>query len=103
MTTAAEEVAPEAVETEEVEAEEETAPEAEPVLVPHRTAGRGLKIAAAAAASCSSRAAAFLGSTVQPLLANRATVADQTGHRTDGGERDQHAVDVHPGEHGLSR
>ncbi len=74
VTTAAEDVAPEAVETEEVKAAEETAPEAEPVLVPHRPAGKWLKIAAAAAAALFVAGAAFLGATAQPVIANRAMV-----------------------------
>jgi Mce-associated membrane protein len=49
-------------------------PEAETVLVPHRTAGRALKIAAIVAAALFVGAAAFAGSTVQPYLTDRATV-----------------------------
>ena len=51
-----------------------TAPEAEPVLVPHRPAGKWLKIAAAAAAALFVAGAAFLGATAQPVIANRAMV-----------------------------
>ncbi|MCW2513429.1 MAG: hypothetical protein JWR11_2471 [Mycobacterium sp.] len=59
--------------------EEPTAPEAheptEPVvLVPHRTAGRALKIAAVAAGVLFIGAAAFAGATIQPYLADRAAV-----------------------------
>ncbi|BDX29608.1 hypothetical protein TUM20985_01550 [Mycobacterium antarcticum] len=44
------------------------------VLVPHRTAGRGLKIAAVAAGALFVAAAAFAGATLQPYLADRAAV-----------------------------
>jgi Mce-associated membrane protein len=59
--------------------EEPTEPEAheptEPVvLVPHRTAGRALKIAAVAAGVLFIGAAAFAGATIQPYLADRAAV-----------------------------
>jgi Mce-associated membrane protein len=46
--------------------------EAEPVLVPHRTAGRALKVAAIVASALFVGAAAFAGSTLQPYLADRA-------------------------------
>jgi Mce-associated membrane protein len=46
--------------------------EAEPVLVPHRTAGRALKVAAIVAGVLFVGAAAFAGSTLQPYLADRA-------------------------------
>jgi Mce-associated membrane protein len=44
-----------------------------PVLVPHRTAGRALKVAAIVAGILFVGATAFAGSTVQPYLADRAT------------------------------
>lgn len=44
------------------------------VLVPHRPAGKRLKIAAAAAAVLFVAGGAFLGSTAQPVIANRALV-----------------------------
>ena len=47
--------------------------EFEPVLVPHRTAGRALKVAAIVAGVLFVGAAAFAGSTMQPYLADRAT------------------------------
>ena len=52
----------------------EGAPEPEPVLVPHRTAGRKLKLAAIAAGVVFVGAAAFAGATLQPYLADRAEV-----------------------------
>ncbi len=58
----------EAAEPAEAEAEEE------PVLVPHRPAGKRLKLAAAAAAALFVAGAAFLGATAQPVIANRALV-----------------------------
>ena len=48
--------------------------EAEPVLVPHRPAGKRLKIAAAAAAVLFVAGGAFVGATAQPVIANRALV-----------------------------
>ncbi|HET7741593.1 MAG TPA: mammalian cell entry protein [Mycobacterium sp.] len=48
--------------------------EAETVLVPHRTAGRRLKVAAVAAGVLFVGAAAFAGATLQPYLADRAEV-----------------------------
>ncbi|RDH80321.1 mammalian cell entry protein [Mycolicibacterium moriokaense] len=48
--------------------------EAELVLVPHRPAGKRLKIAAAAAAALFVAGGAFLGATAQPVIANRALV-----------------------------
>jgi Mce-associated membrane protein len=47
-------------------------PEAEPILVPHRTAGRGLKVAAIVAGALFVGATAFAGATIQPYLADRA-------------------------------
>jgi Mce-associated membrane protein len=64
----------------EAEAETEAAPDAEaeavdePVLVPHRPAGKRLKIAAAAAAVLFVAGGAFLGAAAQPVIANRALV-----------------------------
>lgn len=49
-------------------------PEPEPVLVPHRTAGRGLKVAAVTAGALFVGAAAFAGATLQPYLTDRAEV-----------------------------
>lgn len=50
----------------------DTEPEPEPVLVPHRKAGKKLKIAAVAAGVLFIGAAAFAGATLQPFLADRA-------------------------------
>ncbi|MBJ7339383.1 mammalian cell entry protein [Mycolicibacterium sp.] len=50
------------------------ADEPDVVLVPHRTAGRGLKIVAIAASVAFIAAAAFAGATIQPYLADRAAV-----------------------------
>jgi Mce-associated membrane protein len=52
--------------------EEASEPEAEPILVPHRTAGRGLKVAAVVAGALFVGATAFAGATIQPYLADRA-------------------------------
>ena len=54
------------------EPDEESEPEEPPVLVPHRTAGRVLKVAAIVAGVLFVGAAAFAGSTLQPYLADRA-------------------------------
>lgn len=51
---------------------ETTEPEEPPVLVPHRTAGRALKVAAIVAGILFVGAAAFAGSTLQPYLTDRA-------------------------------
>ncbi|MDF2828909.1 MAG: hypothetical protein K0R01_2192 [Mycobacterium sp.] len=51
---------------------DDTEPEPEPVLVPHRKAGKKLKIAAVAAGVLFIGAAAFAGATLQPFLADRA-------------------------------
>jgi Mce-associated membrane protein len=51
-----------------------TEPAEEAVLVPHRPAGKRLKIAAAAAAVLFVAGGAFLGATAQPVIANRALV-----------------------------
>jgi Mce-associated membrane protein len=48
--------------------------EPEPVLVPHRPAGKRLKIAAAAAAVVFVAAIAFVAAMAQPVIANRALV-----------------------------
>lgn len=68
---------PDTADTEDVEVTDEAGEDAEPdeppVLVPHRTAGRALKVAAIVAAVLFVGAAAFAGSTVQPYLADRAT------------------------------
>jgi Mce-associated membrane protein len=58
----------------EAESDNESEPEPEPVLVPHRPAGRKLTIAAAAAAVLFVGAGAFAGAMVQPYLTDRATV-----------------------------
>jgi Mce-associated membrane protein len=55
-------------------AEHAESTEDEPILVPHRPAGRRLKIAAVAAAVLFIAAATFAGAMVQPLLADRAAV-----------------------------
>ena len=60
--------AAEPAEAQEAEAKEE------PVLVPHRPAGKRLKIAAAAAAALFVAGGAFLGAAAQPVIANRALV-----------------------------
>jgi Mce-associated membrane protein len=52
----------------------EEAPDPEPVLVPHRPAGKRLKVVAAAAAVLFVAGGAFLGSAAQPVIANRALV-----------------------------
>jgi Mce-associated membrane protein len=73
----AEEAAEEAAEAEEApeaEAEPADAPEDQPILVPHRPAGKRLKIAAVAASVLFVGAAAFAGATLQPYLADRAQV-----------------------------
>jgi Mce-associated membrane protein len=54
------------------EPDEQAEPEVPPVLVPHRTAGRALKVAAIVAGILFVAAAAFAGSTMQPYLADRA-------------------------------
>ena len=68
----------EATETEptdgEAEEAEGTTPEPEPMLVPHRTAGRRLKVAAVAAGVLFVGAAALAGATLQPYIADRAEV-----------------------------
>ncbi len=56
------------------EAEAEAERKRRPVLVPHRPAGKRLKIAAAAAAALFVAGGAFLGATAQPVIANRALV-----------------------------
>ena len=61
--------------SETTESEDAATPESrEPVLVPHRPAGKRLKIAAAAAAALFVAGGAFLGATAQPVIANRALV-----------------------------
>jgi Mce-associated membrane protein len=64
------------VETTEFDPDAAEPPPGEPerILVPHRTAGRGLKIAAIVAGVLFVGAAAFAGATVQPYLADRAEV-----------------------------
>ena len=52
--------------------DEASEPGAEPILVPHRTAGRGLKVAAVVAGALFVGATAFAGATIQPYLADRA-------------------------------
>ncbi len=58
----------------EVEPTESEEAEAEVVLVPHRTAGRALKVAAVASSVLFIAAAAFAGYAIQPYLADRAAV-----------------------------
>lgn len=53
---------------------ESPAESTEQILVPHRTAGRGLKIAAAVAGVAVIAASAFAGAAVYPYLHDRATV-----------------------------
>jgi len=64
----------EAAESTDAADEERAEPEPEPVLVPHRTAGRALKVAAVAAGVLFVGATAFAGYTIQPYLADRAAV-----------------------------
>jgi Mce-associated membrane protein len=61
-------------EGETAESEDAATPESEPVLVPHRPAGKRLKIAAATAAVLFVAGGAFVGATAQPVIANRALV-----------------------------
>jgi Mce-associated membrane protein len=73
----AEAAAEEAVETpdgETPDVETEVEEPEEIVLVPHRTAGRALKLVAVAAGVLFVAACAFAGATVQPYLADRAAV-----------------------------
>jgi Mce-associated membrane protein len=63
-----------AAEDDAAEDEAAEAAQPEPVLVPHRPAGKLLKIAAAAAAVLFVAGGAFLGATAQPVIANRALV-----------------------------
>jgi Mce-associated membrane protein len=63
-----------ATESELQDSGEGTDDEPEPVLVPHRTAGRTLKVAAIVAGVLFVGAAAFAGATLQPYLADRAAV-----------------------------
>lgn len=67
---------PESVDSAEPEAADEPIdePEDDRVLVPHQAAGKRLLVAASAAAVLFVGAAAFAGATVQPYLAERATV-----------------------------
>ena len=58
--------------TDEADGADEEAPE--PILVPHRTAGRAWKVAAVAAGTLVVAACAFAGATLQPYLADRAAV-----------------------------
>jgi Mce-associated membrane protein len=73
-TPAAEDVADATEATEAAEPADAEEPQPEPVLVPHRPAGRRLKIAAAAAAVLFVAGGAFAGATAQPVIANRALV-----------------------------
>jgi Mce-associated membrane protein len=77
-------VAPEPETTDETEEAVEPAtdddgaePEPEPVLVPHRAAGRVLRIAAIVAGVIFVGAAAFAGATAQPYLADKARTAQK--------------------------
>lgn len=69
-------VADEAVTDEAVtdEAVEDGGPAAEPVLVPHRPPGRGVKVAAVAGAAVFVAAGAFAGANAAPYLIDRAQV-----------------------------
>jgi Mce-associated membrane protein len=58
--------------TEAAEVSDEGPEESEPILVPHRTAGRAPKVALIVAGVLFVGAAAFAGSTMQPYLADRA-------------------------------
>jgi len=58
--------------TDEADGADEETPE--PILVPHRTAGRGWMVAAVAAGALVVAACAFAGATLQPYLADRAAV-----------------------------
>lgn len=60
--------------TDEPDVDETESEDPEPILVPHRPAGRGLKLAAVAAGAVVVAAAAFAGATLQPYLADRAAV-----------------------------
>jgi Mce-associated membrane protein len=62
-------------ETTEAEVQAEEANESDLILVPHRAAGRRLKIAAVTAAALFVGAAAFAAATLQPYLTDRAMVA----------------------------
>lgn len=62
----------EAAEVEPADPEAAEAEAAEPVLVPHRTAGRYLKLAAGVAAALFVATTAFAGASLQPYLADRA-------------------------------
>lgn len=75
-TEAAEPAASEPQEHTEVEASEAepAVVETEVIFVPHRPAGKRLKIAAASAAALFVAGGAFLGATAQPVIANRALV-----------------------------
>ena len=73
------EVASTAIELTEAQSDEAAEPEVvlddpEPILVPHRPAGRRLKVAAVAAGALVVAAAAFAGAAMQPYLADRAAV-----------------------------
>ena len=59
--------------TERAELSDDEPEESEPVLAPHRTAGRALKVAVIVAGVLFVGAAAFAGSTMQPYLADRAS------------------------------
>jgi Mce-associated membrane protein len=65
---------PESTEDSPEESQEASEESQEVVLVPHRTAGRALKIVAVAAGVLFIAAAAFAGATVQPYLVDRAAV-----------------------------
>jgi Mce-associated membrane protein len=65
---------PDTAEEETADPEGESTPEPEPVLVPHRPAGKRLLVAATAASVVFVGAGAFAGATLQPYLADRAAV-----------------------------
>jgi Mce-associated membrane protein len=72
--TTTDSAAAEVAESTEGEASDAEPAEAEPVLVPHRPAGKRLKIAAACAAASFVAGGAFVGAMAQPVIANRALV-----------------------------
>ena len=73
VTAAADDEQPPSAEEPEPEAADDT-PAEEPILVPHRPAGKRSMIAAAAAGVVFVGAAAFAGATLQPYLSDRALV-----------------------------
>ena len=70
--------------------------------VPHRPAGKRLKIAAVVAAALFVAAGAFAGATVRPYLADRALVDTKLDIAKTAAECHHHAVDLHAGRHGVA-